>query len=69
MTKSKEELKFEQLGITDGVVFEIKELTGYYMLDLKEKVVYECSINGKKIMPVNGLYQSLLNGAWHKKRF
>ena len=67
MSKLSDEMKFQQLGISEGVVFEIKELVGYYVLDLREQAVYETSAVGKKIIKVNGLYQSLLNGVWHKK--
>ena len=59
--------KFERLGIVEGVVFQIKELTGYYVLDLEERAVFETSPIGKRIVKVNGLYQNLLRGAWHKK--
>ena len=60
-------IKFERIGIIEGNVFEIKELNGLYVLDLEQGCVFECNEKGKKIVKVNGLYQSLLRGAWHKK--
>lgn len=59
--------KFERLGIVEGVVFQIKELNGYYVLDLEEKEVYETYPTRKRMVVVKGLYQNLLRGAWHKK--
>ena len=67
MNKLSDEMRFRQLGISEGTIFEIKELVGYYVLDLNEQAVYEANQYGKKIVKVSGLYQSLLNGVWHKK--
>lgn len=62
-----DEEKFSRLGIKEGKTFEIRELTGLYQLDLEKSCVYEI-VNKNKIK-VNGLYEHLLDGTWHKKNF
>ena len=60
-----DEKRFEFMGIHDGKIFEISELCVYYMLDLKEKKIFEVTEIGTIKEEVRGLYDSMLRGDWH----
>ena len=57
--------RFKELGIPLGISFRIKELTGWYMVDTTVRQAFDTT-NGKSA--VNGLYEHLLDGTWHRIR-
>lgn len=63
--------RFESLGIIEWHLFEIKELTGIYVLDLENRCIRDVTHCAKSYdgQEVHGLYDSLLNGAWHKRTY
>lgn len=56
--------KFEQLGIVIGSKFEIKELKGFYKIDVNKRVVIDMCDGNKEI---GSIYEHLLDGTWHKR--
>lgn len=57
--------KLESMGIVEGVLFELRELTGVYTVFMSNRRV--CEIKGNAHYVVAGLYENLLKGKYHKK--
>ena len=62
---------FADLGIFEDTLFELRELTGKYMIDIPNRCVYEVNIYRTPNAAtwrrrVSGLYEHILDGTWHK---
>lgn len=55
--------KFLSMGIIPGKRFELKELVGYYIVDIDKKQAIDVSIYPYVV--VRGMYDNLLKGCYH----
>lgn len=55
--------KFAAMGIIPGKRFELKELSGYYVVDIDKKQAIDVNIYPHVV--VRGLYENLLRGCYH----
>lgn len=55
--------KFLSMGIIPGKRFELKELVGYYIVDIDKKQAIDVSIYPHVV--VRGMYDNLLKGCYH----
>ena len=61
--------QFEKLGIIEGQVFQLKELTGFWRIDIENRVAWcyrnEYEVVRGKRERVRGVYEHILDGTWH----
>ena len=66
MTKEEEVNQFRDMGITDGVSFEIEELKGRYKIDIDDRVAIDITTSSDGLRS-RSIYEHLLDGTWHKR--
>ncbi len=64
--REKEEKKFIDMGIIDGVSFEIEELKGRYKIDIDDRVAIDITVSDGGLRS-RSIYEHLLDGTWHKR--
>ena len=64
--REKEEKKFRDMGIIDGVSFEIEELKGIYKIDINNRVAIDITTSTDGLTS-RSIYEHLLDGTWHKR--